>query len=79
MPDIADHPFDPEQEAKYRRGYAHGVSSTISGLLHLLSNKNRKAVEVWFGDQLAPWVNSIRSSAEPPPDFPVLRQPTRDD
>ena len=52
MPNITDYPFNPEHEAKYRRGYVHGVANAISGMVHILSDDHRKTIELWLANRL---------------------------
>jgi hypothetical protein len=66
----SDYPDDPERELTYRRGYVHGVAATISGLVDLLSDEDRRRVQKWFATILTPWKDGGNESTRP--EFPKL-------
>lgn len=72
MPSISEYEADPEREAAYRRGYVHGVSEVISGVLHHLPESQRKEVDDWFKLRLSKWALDPSQSGFKAPDFPRL-------
>jgi hypothetical protein len=72
MPSLAEHQTDPEREAAFRRGYAHGVKASISGLVDLLSEEEKSKIETWFANVLGPWSRDPNQSQFLAPDFPSL-------
>ena len=70
MPSMEDHKINPEREEAYRRGYAHGIAATISGVAECLSADQRRRLEVWFANELTPWMTGYAPNK--PPLFPGL-------
>jgi hypothetical protein len=72
MPSLSDYPFDPDREEAFRRGYAHGVSALISGLIDLVSEQDRQKIDHWYGMELLPWQARARNGFEVAPEFPRI-------
>lgn len=72
MPIASDHQHDPDRERAYRRGYAHGISSMMSGVVDKLSDAERTRFERWFSKTLTAWQTGDVSQHISPPDFPRL-------
>ena len=70
MPKLSDLPDDAERELAYRRGYVHGVSALMSGVVDKLSDVERQAIEYWFKNELTPWSRGEGTSDAP--DVPRL-------
>jgi hypothetical protein len=72
MPTLENRLTDPDREEAYRRGYLHGVAAAMSGLSHLLSEKDRQKVDVWFANTLSQWGTDRSLSQFLAPDFPKV-------
>ena len=72
MPTLSEHTHDPDREAAYRRGYAHGITNMMSGVVDKLNDEERVKFEVWFSRSLTAWSTGDTSQVITPPDFPRL-------